>query len=217
MTEIEIPTHSYIEHFKKVTGAFSVCEMIALSNICKLIPDKGEMMELGTHKGKSAVASLYHMKGDRTFHLVEPEFENMDWLLETMENIGEAKRLINSEIKIIYLPKYSTETIPYFDNYAYVFVDSGVHDDLVMEESKMLEDRMVKGGILAYHDYKNQFTAVERAFDYMLSTGKFEKIDIDWATIFNHVRENNLEQNNNSWHESGSEEFPNFVGALRRK
>ena len=75
----------------------------------------------------------------------------------------------------------------------------------------------MSGGILAFHDYGNQFTAIARWYDYLVGTGKYEPIAIDWDTIFDYVRDNNLEEGNSSWHERGSEEFPKFVGALKRK
>ena len=217
MTEIEIPSRSYIDYFKKTTGAFSVCEMIALSNICKQAPTEGMYMELGSHKGKSTVASIYGLKGSCGYVLVEPEFADTDWVNSTGASVMGAIRMIGSKVSLIYLADYSTNVIPHYKDYAYVFVDSGVHDDLVMEEVKMLEDKMVQGGIIAFHDYKNQFTAVERAYNYLLSTGKYESMPINWDLIFRHVREHKLEDGNDSWHESGSEEFPKFVGALKRK
>ena len=47
--------------------------------------------------------------------------------------------------------------------------------------------------------------------------GEYEPIHIDWNEIFDYARANNLEDGNVSWHEKGSEEFPKFVGALRKK
>lgn len=217
MHEIEIPTSSYIEHFKKTKGAFSVCEFIALANISKEVPTDGILAEMGTHKGKSAIAAMYGLNRSGTFYLVEPEFSDDDWLLETSHSIQYAKKLIASKINPHFIADYSTNVLRNYDNYAYVFIDSGVHDDLVMEEVKMIEGKMVQGGIIAFHDLGNQFTAVQRAYDYLLRTGNYESMHINWELIFNHVRENNLEDGNVSWHERGSEEFPKFVGALRRK
>lgn len=214
---IEIPTASYIDFFKSTTGAFSVAECIALVNICKQVP-KGLFVELGTHKGKSAIASLYGLPKKGVYYLIEPEFKETQWSFNVMDRIEEAKKMCESKIWVGLCGIYSVEYIPQFYDYSYVFVDSGVHDDLVMVEVKMLEDKMISQGIIAFHDYKNQFTAVERAYQYLLSTGKYEVVPIDWPAILNYVIENNLEEGNNSWHlypELGHP--PNFVGALKRK
>jgi len=210
------PSKEFIELFKKTPGAFSVTECIGLIGICDGVPE-GLCAELGTHKGKSTLASLYGLKNNSDFLLVEPEFSNEKWVEEVSKTLAEAKELLGYKITVTLVNGYSTDFIPKFGNYAYVFIDSGIHDDLVMEEVKMLEDKMISGGIIAFHDFLNQFTAVERAYDYLLSTGKYEPIPVDWEPIFDYVRENSLEEGNNSWHERGSEEFPKFVGAVRRK
>lgn len=214
---IEIPTSSYTDFFKKTTGAFSVAEGIALVNICKSVPD-GLFAELGTHKGKSTIASLYGLPKTGKYHLIEPEFADTEWFNAVADTLSEAMFLCRSKIVLSLNATYSTEYIPTNSSYSYVFVDSGVHDDLVMEEVKMLEDKMIPQGIIAFHDYKNQFTAVERAYEYLLSTGKYEVVPIDWPVILKYVTENNLEEGNESWHiyeELGHP--PNFVGAVRRK
>lgn len=209
MTEIEIPTHSQLERFKKTNGAMSVAEGIALYNISLSAPD-GIYLELGSHKGKSSQMIATAMKPSSELVLVEPEFEDNGWKFGVVNllmdsNISIGKRLVAG---------YSLNVIPEYDRLAFVFVDSGVHDDMVMEESKMLEDRIVQGGIIAYHDYKNQFTAVERAFDYMLSTGKYEEIEINWPLILREDREDG----NQSWHQYPElGHAPNFIGALKRK
>lgn len=212
---MKLPSEIFWNVFKKTHGAFSTPEAIALYNIALKAPN-GLYIELGSHKGKSTQAAALGL-GTGTFILVEPEFKDALWDKETISNIMEAIDGINSILTFTLIADYSTNIIPKYDNYSFVFVDSGVHDDLVLEEVKMLEDRVIPNGIIAFHDYLNQFTAVERAFNYLLSTGKYEKIDIDWKSIFDYVREHNLEEGNISWHERGSEEFPKFVGALKRK
>jgi hypothetical protein len=207
------PAKVFIDKFKKVTGAFSVCEAIALFNIVMDAP-KGTYLELGSHKGKSSMVIAKAMHSKDPFHLVEPEFKDISWHLDVHDVVLSANQNLR-EIKLI--PDYSLNILPLYEDLAFCFVDSGVHDDMVMEEVKMLEDRMKQGGIIAFHDFGNQFTAVQRAYSYLEVTGKYEPIPIDWKCIFNYVREHNLEEGNNSWHEKGSEEFPKFVGALRRK
>ncbi len=212
MTEIEIPPASFFEKFKSTNGAFSTPEAIALYNIVLTSPE-GTYLELGSHKGKSSIVIASSMKKGSDLHLVEPEFSNQEWRIEVSDRVG---RLL-PESGFGMFPDYSLNVIPRYDELSFCFVDSGVHDDMVMDEVKMLEDRMIENGIIAFHDYGNQFTAVARAYDYLVATGKYEPIPINWKLIFDYVRSNNLEEGNVSWHEKGSEEFPKFVGAVRRK
>ena len=108
--------------------------------------------------------------------------------------------------------------IPKFDKYAFVFIDSGTHcDNLAIDESRLLKDKMIPGGIIAYHDFGNQFQKPREAAEYLVSTGEYDWVNIDWNEIFDYVRTNNLEENNNSWHEKGSNEFPCYIGAVRKK
>lgn len=207
-----IPTNNFIERFKKTRGAFSVCEAIALFNIVMDAP-KGLYIELGSHRGKSSQVIAGAMDVGSILILVEPEFKDQLWL----EGVSDLINDVNPDISYALDDGYSLDVLPNHKDISFCFVDSGVHDDMVMDEVKMLEDKMIPNGIIAFHDYGNQFTAVARAYNYLLSTGKYEPIKIDWERIFNYVRENNLEEGNDSWHERGSEEFPKFVGALKRK
>jgi hypothetical protein len=216
-------TPEFWKVFKATEGALSCSESIAIINIAALAPE-GLYLELGTHKGKSALSAISELKNG-AFYLLDPIFEDEQLRLEIEEKIALFDLSNNNSNSIIALAKYSTDFIiefaaqHNFNDYAYVFVDSGSHGDgLPMQEVKLLEDRMVKGGIIAMHDYKNQFTEVELAYDYLVSTGKYEPTPINWKEIFDYVAENNLEEGNNSWHlypELGHP--PNFVGALKRK
>lgn len=205
---------SFWKVFKQTNGALSCAEAIAIMNIVNEVKS-GNYLELGSHKGKSAMAATLYLKTG-LFSLVEPEFSDEDWVIDIQKAIWEAAH--SSVVAFDYIADYSTNVINNFKSLSYIFIDSGVHDDLVMEESKMLEDKMIQGGIIAFHDYLNQFTAVERAYKYLISTGKYEEIKINWQEIFDYVKEHNLEDGNNSWHQYPELLHPpNFVGALKRK
>lgn len=216
-----IPSNDFFKKFKETHGAFSTPEAIALYQICLHAPP-GLYLELGTHKGKSAMVAASALQPG-VMYLVEPCFhpDHKDFfgeqeLVAISDKIREASK---GTIQPLFVGDYSTNVIPIFKNdLAFVFLDSGDHgEELVSEEVKMLEDRIMPGGILAFHDFGNQFTAVARWYEYLVNTGKYEEIKFDWGRIFDYVRENNLEEGNISWHEKGSEEFPKFVGALIRK
>jgi len=196
MTEIELPTASFIEKFKQTEGALSVCESIAIFNLAKQSP-KGQYLELGVFKGKSAMSALLGLPSGGHFDLVEPEFENDDFLDEALDAI----EWDDYGIHVHPIVGYSTDIIDEYDNLCYVMVDSGSHQDgLPLKEVKLLEDRMVQGGIIVFHDWDSQFVEVKQASDYLVSTGKYEYIPIPWHLIVKHVQENNLEKGNKSWH-----------------
>lgn len=210
---MKIPTQNFWDVFKKTPGALSSAESIAISTVASMAP-KGTYMELGVWRGKSTISALQGLS-DGFFILVDPVFEEEEVIREVVGTIAQANP---QSVQINIVPNYSTNIIPNHNNLAYCFVDSGAHDETVFDEVKMLEDRMVPGGVIAFHDFRNQFVSVEGAYNYLLGTGKYEEILIDWEEIFKYVEENGTEQDNQSWHvypDLGHP--PNFVGALIKK
>lgn len=211
------PPKEFWEQFKITPGAFSTAEALAIFNIVSSIKYSrvGDWVEtyieLGSHRGKSSQAIAAAIKKG-VLYCVEPEFENVDWL-------NDFNRLNKYGCDVITISDYSTNVLPTFNKLTFAFVDSGTHsDDLVMIESKMLEDKIIRGGVVAYHDKGSQFTKVDEAYSYLLSTGKYEEIKINWNEIFDYLKENNIsEDDNNSWHKYPELPHPpNFIGALKR-
>lgn len=207
------PNKEFWEVFKNTDGALSCTEAVAIMNIAAQAP-KGIAMECGVYKGKSLISTIYGLSYDRIFVLVEPEFSDIKW----WDEVEELANSINGEThSFVYEPSYSTDVIPNYDEYGWVFVDSGSHQDgLPMQEVKLLEDRMVQGGIIAFHDWDSQFQEVKEASDYLVSTGKYEYMPINWEEIIEYVNANNLEEGNKSWHHNELRN-PCFVGAVKRK
>jgi hypothetical protein len=207
------PPESFWPTFRKTNGALSACESIAIMAFASLAPE-GVYAEYGSFKGKSAMSALVGLKEGK-FILVDPEFKDREWVKETAAAIDEATGKKNH---LEFLPDYSTNVIEKHDKYAYVFVDSGSHQDgLPMKEARMLEDRMVSGGIIGWHDLNSQFQEVREAYDYLLGTGKYDECHIDWVKVINYAEEHNLEDGTNqTWHHTELK-HPCFVGALRRK
>lgn len=212
------PTKEFLEVFKKTEGALSVAESIAIMNIAAQAPE-GIYIEFGTFKGKSAMSALVALK-EGVFYLVDPIFSDydkegsvIDYIYCNIDKLPETFKvgvLFEPEISLNVLNK----EIPY--KYSYVFVDSGSHGDgLPMEEVVLLEDKIEQGGVIAFHDFRSQFVEVELAYNYLLSTGKYEEIPINWNEIIAYVNDNNLEEGNVSWHHTEMKN-PNFVGALKR-
>lgn len=210
------PTKEFLKVFKETEGALSVAESIAIMNIAALVFDSFNALtcvEFGVYKGKSAMSAVYSFYAG-AFLLVEPEFKGANWQREVCKKVSS----INQTIAVVPSDKTSLEVIPTLNDIDYCFLDSGSHGDgLPMQEVKLLEDRISKNGVICFHDYKNQFTEIEGAYNYLLSTGKYEEIPIDWDAIFEYVNANDLENGNNSWHLYPELNHPpNFVGALKK-
>jgi hypothetical protein len=234
-----IPPQLLINRFKSTPGAISVCEAIAIYNLAKEVPE-GICVDVGSHYGKAAMAAAIGLHGKRrTLHMIDPIYdltnreafkhsvqespENIPWHYVHEEDfnlkVSENIRIVSAgDVVANLIGDYSEKVLPTFHSIGWCFIESDSHQGgMAMRESKIIEDKVVSGGIVAFHDYKNQFSDPAEAHEYLISTGKFENVVIDWDAIFNYVRENNLEEGNQSWHEKGSEEFPKFVGAVKRK
>lgn len=208
-----LPPENFWEIFKRTEGALSCCESIAIMQIASQSPTANRCVEFGVYKGKSAMSAAIVLT-HALFYLVDPEFKDQKFVEEVEKTL---KKIPPSPIEFSFSEMLSVDWIK--DNeqiFGYVFIDSGDHQTYPLEEVKLLEDRMVKDGIIAFHDLNSQFIQVREAYDYLLSTGKYEEININWEEIISYVRENDLEKENNSWHHPEME-FPNFVGAVRRK
>ena len=206
-----LPSKEFWEVFKRTPGALSCTEAIAIMNIAAQVPESS-YLELGTYRGKSAMSALVSLKNG-SFDLVDPEFSDQ---LQVSDEV--MKMASGGNIAINIIKAYSTDIIENYNHLSYVFVDSGSHQDgLPMKEVILLENRVASGGIVAFHDFKNQFREPAEAAEYLVNTGKYEWVDIQWDSIIHYVKENNLEEGNDSWHIYEDRPFPNFVGAIKRK
>ncbi len=223
------PPQEFWDVFKNTNGALSCCEALAIMNLAELVPlmevgekktTAGQFLEMGTHKGKSAMAAMCGLPQPALFFMLDPEFKDEKWLEETHNAISEVQTISERTLVIrALIPEYSTDFLEKYKNlmFSWVFSDAGSHQDgLPMREVKLLEDRVVPGGIIAFHDFNSQFKEVRESYDYLLSTGKYEEVPIPWKEIVAFVKENDLEKNNKSWHHEELD-FPCFVGALKRK
>jgi predicted O-methyltransferase YrrM len=210
------PPKEFWEVFKNTDGALSCTEAVAIMNLAAQVPCNSVCVELGTYMGKSAISAITQFGNNSSFTLVDPEFSS-DYFWDDVSNTISKVYDKSKFFVIIKNAGYSVDVIPLFNKINYVFVDSGSHQDgLPMQEVKLLEDRMIQGGIIAFHDWDSQFVEVKQASDYLVSTGKYEYIPINWEEIIAYVNENDLEANNLSWHHQEMRN-PNFVGAVKRK
>jgi predicted O-methyltransferase YrrM len=210
------PTINFWTEFVNTKGAFSCCEAIALYNIVSSV-EQGDFIELGSHRGRSSICIASAMPLVSRLILVEPEFQDKEWSQDVLNKVS---KWMPKNNMLQGFAGYSLDVLKFFNDISFCFVDSGLHDDMVMDEVKLLEDKVLINGVIAFHDYgeKSQFTAVTRAYDYLVSTGKYEPILIDWEEIFQFIKDNDLKDGELSWHVYPELPHPpNFVGALRRK
>lgn len=233
-----VPNNEFLKKFKETQGAFSVSESIALMNIASTVPDGYNFIEAGTNAGKSSMSAAYGLP-EGVFYLIDPIFDlnnieawrhtiqgypdNMPWGYVKQngfnEKVKERVRFASDGlVHPVLLGSYSEAELPRYGKYSFVFIDSDNHQrERVFAEIAIIEDMVVEGGIVAFHDFGNQYHAPMEAHAWLISTGKYENVPINWNEIFDYVRANNLEEGNDTWHERGSNEFPCYVGAVRRK
>lgn len=231
---MDIVSDKFIEEFKKTPGAISVCEACAIAWLGSQAPN-GTFIDIGSNAGKAAMSAAHGIQ-EGILYMVDPIFdlnnreafkhsvqgapENVPWGYAFEPDFdkqvcGRIKDV--SYMTPILIGDYSESALKKFNNYGYVFLDSDDHDlPLIMRELDIIQDRMVPGGIIAFHDFRNQYAGPYEAYQEMLLTGKFEEIEIPWNFIRAFVSDNNLENGNNSWH-MPDVALPCFVGALRRK
>ncbi len=231
------PSKAFINRFKETQGAFGVAESIALMNIAWTAPS-GNYIECGSNAGKSGMSAAYGLS-QGIFYMIDPIFdltnreawshtvqeepENLPWGYVNEEGFNQKvkDRILfasNGRVTPVLLGSYSEVELPKYPPYSFAFIDSDIHsEEMCTTEVKLIEDLMVDKGIIAMHDVGNQYYGPAVALNYLLSTGKYEVVEIDWVQIFNYVRERNLEEGNDSWHQNGSNEFPCYVGAVRKK
>lgn len=218
---IKYPTIEFWELFKNARGAMSSAEAIFMYNACLIVPDDGVSVEMGTAYGKSAIVTLmaWEHKGKKTLHLLEPEFEKIEFLQDVHKNIKLFQNRHCDNTTCVFLKNLSTEFLPKYEKYSYIMWDTGSHGhELVSLEKPLLEDKIIEGGVLVMHDINSQFTACTEAYQDLIASGKYEEIKYDWQEIFSYVAEHNLEEGNNSWHQYPELPHPpNFIGALKRK
>lgn len=236
-----LPNEAFLKNFKSTQGAISVAEAIAIMNIAMEVKIGGDWITLGAHAGKDTMSASYGfsttgISGDYYMidpcydmgnaeaweHTIQKKSENMGWLYFNepgfCERVKErVKEVSNGLVNPILIGSYSEKEIPKHDKISWCFQDSDNHQpERVYSELELLKPRMIIGGIITMHDVGNQYITPKEALEQLIQSGEYENVPIDWKSIFDYVRENKLEEGNDSWHEKGSNEFPCYVGAVRK-
>ncbi len=230
-----------IKKAKDIPGALSLAEMYGLA---KTITEKIDCVDtlnaidLGSHVGKSAFVALSALSViDRNdyFELVDPIYSEdypEEWekvikeditrdalilrVYGLLDSIPGSDVLLYGEKSIIYLEMYFEEDRQE-DSVSYVFIDTADHElELVMKEVELLEDVVSPGGLIFFHDYGN-YPGPLKAAEYLVNTGKYEYIDINWEEAIEFLETNGLDESqNNSWHKFEDVKNPCYLGCVRR-
>lgn len=200
--------------FKSTPGAMSVCEGLALSRLAYEsggFRNEGIYIESGSHSGKSTVAIASALYEECELHMIDPDFKRPPSdILGDLKSASEATFIFHIAPSVEALPRIAGEL-------SFVFLDSGDHSyELCRAECNIVAPRMVKGGIIAFHDLNSQFKGVRQCYDELLATGEFEEVVIPWKDIEAEVVAGNLEAGNDTYHHTELAN-PMFLGALRRK
>jgi len=188
----------------------SCAEGLALSRLAASAPT-GIYIESGSHSGKSTVAIASALHRGCELHMIDSDFKCL-----TVVIFGDLRFV--SEVTFIFHIAPSVEALPRISgDFAFVFLDSSDHSyELCRAECDIVAPRMVKGGIIAFHDFRSQFIGVEQCYNELLATGAFEEVVIPWKDIEAEVVAGNLETGNLTFHHQELSN-PMFLGALRKK
>ncbi len=232
-----------LEVAKTLPGAVSMTEMAGLYKTIMMhleAPDGAIAIDLGSHAGKSsitAIAALSEMGRKDYFHMVDPIYnlkneeawkdtiqgsaDKMPWAHVHKPNFKEViKTNIDKFSKLQYM-LLGISANQLFDKIrkspiSYIFIDSDDHQpERVEEECNKIEDLILPGGLVFFHDYKNQYIGPHLAAEYLVETGKYEEIQIDWGFAKNFTNAHNLEKGNDTW-QSYEDMSTIFVGCVKR-
>ena len=222
---------------KKIPGAISMIEAVGIyDTVVRYLKTPGGIaVDFGSHAGKSSIIGAKALSDagfTDTFYMVDLAYDldNPEWETTTQGTadkmpwgyLRDANDFIQNRMLEHYLmvELRGLSSLQFLSRniqpLAYVFIDSDDHQfDLVMAEVKMLEDSVSPGGLVFFHDFENQYIAPKQAHDYLIGTGKYESIPIDWDAAKRYAEKHKLEEGNDSWHMPGVD-YPNFVGCARR-
>lgn len=224
------PTQQQIDLFKNTQGAISVCEMCAIAHVASLAPE-GNAVDLGSHAGKSSIAAAVGLRHACNFYLVDPVYDltnqlswshtcqksvdNMGWPyckdVYFHKNVRDKIAQVNPHLNVQLCGTHSLHALQTLQQIAYIFIDSDQHqENLLREELHLIIPKLCKGAIVAFHDYGNQFTAVEKLYNELIQQN-FGQVEIDHQAIKAFVGDQ--ETNNLTWHATTVPQ-PLFVGAL---
>ncbi|WP_442599234.1 class I SAM-dependent methyltransferase [Neobacillus sp. D3-1R] len=193
MTDNQFQISKLYQFVDSVSGWLSVAEQTALLHLPSFVDHlEGEIVEIGSFKGKSTVAlglgSKWLSEKKRTIFAIDPFISNgyySNYFHEFQKNIL-GFRLSNyvSPIK-----KFSHEAIhdcP--ESIAALFVDGDHNYSGVKRDIDLFAPRVVPGGFIAFHDY-TVYADVKKAVDELCESREYVLVcDYDSLRLLRKVK-----------------------------
>lgn len=222
---------------KKIPGAISMTEAVGIYDTITMYLENyhGIAVDLGSHAGKSSIIAakaladvgyagtmflvdlVYDLDNPAWSQTIQGSSAKMPWAhCHKKDFKGKIKKAIGRYLEVELKGLSSLQFLAERRPISYAFIDVDDHQpELVFEEIHKIENLVVPGGLVVFHDFKNQYTAPAEAHLCLIKTSKYENIAIDWDSARAYAKKYQLEIGNDSWHMPG-QEYPAFVGCARR-
>lgn len=197
MTEHHFPISQLYQFVDSVSGWLSSAEQTALLHLPALVDHlDGEIVEIGSFKGKSTVAlglgSKWISEKKRTIFAIDPFITNgyyRDYYKEFESNIL-IYRLANYVSPIKKFSHEAIEDCP--ESIAALFVDGDHSYAGVKRDIELYTPRVVPGGFIAFHDY-TVYSDVRRAVDELCESTEYVLVcDYDSLRLLRKLKEKNI-------------------------
>lgn len=156
---------------------------------------KGDIAELGVHKGETALL-LYEMSKGQKLHLFDTfeGFNEKDLKLEEKKggqyttnefadtSLSEVEKKFNNDNRVIFHPGYFPDTAKGLEEltFSFVHLDADLYQP-TLEGLKFFYQRLSQGGVIIIHDYNHIWNGVKKAIDEFMPTIPETLIEIpDW-------------------------------------
>jgi len=177
MMEQLFPISQMYQLIDSVNGWLTTAEQTALLHLPALVDHlDGEIVEIGSFKGKSTIAlglgSKWISERKRTITAIDPFITNgyyADYFNEFQQNI------LNLHLKNYVSPikKFSHEAIQDCPSrIAALFIDGDHSYHGVKRDIQLYVPRVIRGGLIGFHDY-TVYPDVERAVDELCESREF--------------------------------------------
>ena len=133
---------------ESIEGLITKNEMQTLVNLCVYGPTNGNVIEIGSYKGRSAIflAKGCEVRNEGIVYAIDPLISNNE---EIIENIKEYKD------RIKFIRKYSYEALASVpnNNIRLLFIDGDHEYEGVKKDIELYSPLLNKDGIIALHDF----------------------------------------------------------------
>jgi predicted O-methyltransferase YrrM len=137
-----------------ITGFMSEQELIVISDIASKVPENGVIVELGSYKGRSAVAWASSCHPSVTVYCIDmfatPDLSEPDFFEEFKENTKHLPNIIPIRGVCPIILDYPRDSIDVFFN------DATHYNPYDWNNIEYFRKFIKPGGLLMGHDYKNE-------------------------------------------------------------